>query len=306
MLCRYHVVQSLVNTDPVTYTTASWTVYINGVPVANLTQGNLPLGVYRPFSYIAASDWGDVPAAMVVDAFRIYDYALTSSQVQALAGVYQLNGTIVAPPTNGNVSYNFPLSAEDTATLALVPIPPVFRASFPVSPATAVGAATTAALNYQWLQSDPQDSPAQAALHQGVIRINGASSSYIDLNTAVGPNSAGLILPTIGGAGQYAYGQPLQGWTFETVVKFNQTATAGTWPKLWFLGNGAGVDDIVMSWNGNDINGLGAQIYSNPAQFPLYQYGFVEFLKPTLGQWSVHSFTQHLHSLQALLHSLSL
>ena len=281
----YHLTLVMLNTDPVNYASASWTFYVNGVAVANLTNGNLPLPVYRPYSYLAASDWGDVPAAMAVDAFRVYDYALSAGAVGRLAAIYGLNGTSQAPSLPSNVSYNYPLSAEDNAVLAVVPIAPYFRATFPVSPTTAVGT-QAAQLNYQWLQQDPSDSGATATAHQGLIRINGASSSYIDLQTSQGPNSIGLVLPQLGGAGYYPYGAAQQGWTFETVVKFNQSAASGSWPKVWFLGNGAGVDDIVISWNGNDINGLGLQMYSNATQFPMYQYGYAEFMRPVqLGQW---------------------
>ena len=279
----YHIAVVMLNTDPVTYTNATYSVYVNGQLVASMINGTLPLAVYRPYSYIAGSDWGDAPAEMALDAFRIYDYALSVTQVQSLAGMYQLNG--VVPTPTGTVSYPFPLMPEDVAALGAVPVPPLFSASFSTNPASAVST-PAALLNYNWLQNDPNDTvQAVQQAHTGLIAITTSAQSFIDLNTALGPNSVGLVLPVIGGPGLYPYGQPLSGWTFEVVVKFTQYPSSGSWAKLFFLGNGMEVDDIIISWNGNDVNTLGLQMYSNATTFPQYQYGFAEFLKPVVGQW---------------------
>ena len=223
----YHIAVVMLNTDPVTYTNATYTVYVNGMSVATLLNATLPLPIYRPYSYIAGSDWGDAPAEMALDAFRIYDYALSASQVTALATLYQLNGVQPAPP--GQASYPFPLSAEDMAVNAAVPVAPYFAASFSTNPAAAVST-PAALLNYNWLQIDPNDTTTVQNSHSGLISITTSPQSFIDLNTALGPNSVGLVLPVVGGPGLYAYGQPNQGWTFEVVVKFNQ------YPRLRLVG----------------------------------------------------------------------
>jgi len=46
--------------------------------------------IYRNDAYIGGSDWTDAPVAGLFDEFRVYNYALTSSQVSGLAGVYGL------------------------------------------------------------------------------------------------------------------------------------------------------------------------------------------------------------------------
>ena len=228
-----HVAVVMTNTDPRLYSMGNWQVYVNGVPTANATGFNMPLPVYRPYAFLGASAWSDAPAPVTFDAFRIYDYTLTQAQVQRLAAVYGLSNV------QTNASYSYPLSQEDIAANAAVPIPPVFRASFPSNPASVVGVPATT-LNYQWVANDGSN-------HPGVVQLSGSSLSYIDLNTNAGTNSVGLVLPVIGGAGNYAYGQPNQGWTFETVVKFNGSSGNGVWEKAWFVGNGGAIDDICQT-----------------------------------------------------------
>ena len=80
--------------------TATWTTYINGALAPNLTTftGSFPLPVYRPLSYIGGSDYRNANLPMVMDAFRIYDYALSASTVT------QVYNTLYNPATAAGAS----------------------------------------------------------------------------------------------------------------------------------------------------------------------------------------------------------
>ena len=134
----YHIAMVMLNTDPTLFTTGNWLIYVNGLNASSATGLNMPLPVYRLFSFLGAGSWSDAPDPMVLDAFRIYDYALSATTVQQLAAAYNLNEA-AAPPLN---------STEDAQALAAVPFPPVLSASFSVNPATLVG---TPVLNYAWV-----------------------------------------------------------------------------------------------------------------------------------------------------------
>ena len=95
----------------------------------------------------------------------------------------------------------------DSLAAALLTRPPVLNLNFSTQPAGTTG--------WPWAASDPSDGSSAAALHQGVALLNGNSSSYIDLSTATGPQSAGGVLGTFGGAGYDG-----SGWSIEMVMKF--------------------------------------------------------------------------------------
>ena len=239
--------------------------------------------ITRWYNYFAASVWGDPPASYLLDAFRIYDYALTQTQVQSLATQYGLNSNApiqTVPPVVSNLYV--PQLAEDIRAAQAVPRPALFNGSFSMN-LTSIIAPNGGVLNYQWLQSDPLDNAAAAALHQGVVLISGAVGSYIDLSNNQGPNSVGLVMPTIGNAGYYPFGDPRQGMSFEFVFKLNVTLG---WAKIADIGDGAGIDDVVIGWDGNDYGRLSLQNINNAALTPSYVQFFTEMIRtPVLGQW---------------------
>ena len=108
--------------------------------------------------------------------------------------------------------------------LAVVPTAPIFNAPFSVDPATSGTIGSSPA--YTWMLQDPQDSPQLQRLHQGLIFVN---NSYIDLSTASGPNSVGLVMPIFGLPGSGSVGGT-QGLSFEVVVKFG--AIPNGWGKV--------------------------------------------------------------------------
>ena len=186
-----------------------------------------------------------IDCEMTLDAFRVFDYALNNSAIQRLANIYGLNIPAPAPPT----SYVFPNTTETTSLVGIVPRMPVFNGAFGQNPTTApsVGSYT----NYGWIPFDPTDTSANQQLHQGLIVLNGSIRSYVDLATTSGPNSCGLVLPIIGGAGSGTQnqftGQNTRGMTIEMVFKLTAVMS---WSKLLDLGTGGYLDSMAISWNG--------------------------------------------------------
>ena len=278
----YHIalVMQVVN---LANNTANWSMYVNGVPSTQVTggQGNYVLPVQRPVSFIGQSDWSDPSAVMTLDAFRIWDYALSPTTVKAISTAYGISPTLTPPV---QPVYPYPSSTEDRLVLAALGSarPPVWNMSFPADPTTVVGltAGTVTGLNYLWQASDPLDNAAQAGLHQGIVTFQGNSNNYIDLGTAYGPNSYGQVLPTnlfgaTSGSGATA------GWTFEIVVKFNATTT---WAKIVNWGTGQYVDDFTLTYNGNDAGWICFENY-NSGSATVNVHSLVYIFKPTPGLW---------------------
>ena len=261
-------------------------VYLNGQLVgysSDPTTTVYPTPVYRDQTYIGASDYQDPNAVATYDAVRVYDQALTQSQVQAMANLYGLQ-------------YTAPTADENTRVLAALgagATPPVFNAYFPTNPLSVVGGTS---LNYAWLQQDANDSSTAAAYHQGLVSLSGSPTSYIDVNTTTGPNSCGVKLPLIiGGAGSGT--GATQGVSVDLVVKL--TGSSGGWAKLIDFGDGPfnspggypTINDLTITWDGNDNNenglleGLAVQQLSSAPPVTLYNFGVVPVIKPQLYTW---------------------
>lgn len=268
-----HIACSLRLTDDTRYD-GDWTCYADGEVVARKTtaQGaNFPFPIYRQDSFIARSAWNDPTANMMVDMVRIYDYAMTDAQARASANLY------FAPMPATNTTLQFPQTDESNRAAAIVSRQPVFNAWFGSNPTTLVNT-PTGSLNYQWMDFDPSDSPADQAKHRGVVKFSGSATSYIDLNTNIGPNSCGVVLPDIGGAG-WGTGSS-QGWTFEIVFKVSQMSG---WAKLFDFGNGVDVGNIVIGIEGTDSTTMYADVYDiNQLEYP---HGLAELFTPQVNKW---------------------
>ena len=284
----YHIalVMQAVN---VSAASATWFVYLNGqlLPYstslqsgASLTafQGaNLPLPVSRPQSYIGKSDYGDPTLAALFDAVRVYDYALTASQVQAVAAVYNLN-TGISLPTPSN-DQSLPSTSETNYWQnAGISRAPIVNAVFPADPSSSIGTTRL----YNWVASDPTDSSSVAAVHQGVIVLDGTTNSFVDLTTPTGGNSAGLVMGTFGGPGGST--GSAQGWTVEMVVK----PTGNTpYTQLLTIGNGGYLDIVFFGWNAAGTNLYVEQTSNVNINLPGV-IGQTDLTIPqniTLGQW---------------------
>ena len=226
----YHVALVFTPQGPTSTYNGTWTAYVNG-GLAFTTQVVYPLPVYRQDSYIGGSDWTDAPISANFDAVRVYNYALQQTEVQGMANKYGL----AAPPSGAQQSSSSGVPGirlyGDTAAVALLSSyrAPVFSLNFSVSPASLPGMSGQT-LAYQWQPTDPLDtSAAVSQYHTGVVILNAAPNSYVDLSSAASPNSAGYVMPVIGGANNT--------YSFEVVFKVPQPLNnSHGWPKLFLIG----------------------------------------------------------------------
>ena len=117
----------------------------------------------RHASYIGRSDWfqegtADPNINATFDAFRVWDRALSTSQVQSLARTYGLYSN-ASSATSVSAGGDFQLQSALGANARL----PVFNANFSVNPAAQVGGT----INYKWQTVDTTDTSANQGLHQG-------------------------------------------------------------------------------------------------------------------------------------------
>lgn len=215
---------------------------------------------------------------MLVDMYRVYDYALTETQVRDSVSQYGMYGTSrpVAPPTN--VTLPWPETDESRGAAAAVrgKPAPVFNAWFPTNPITQV--VSPLGLSYPWVEFDPADSPADRALHRGLIQLNGDPECYIDVNTNSGPNSCGVVAPIIGGRGSGS-GETM-GWSFELVFK---VTTMTSWVKLFNFGNGPELNNIILGVDGTDSSTMAFEVFDR--EQTAWPHGFAEVFQPELNRW---------------------
>ena len=190
---------------------AVYHVYLNGTQVASMS-GYLPARKERTFSYLGQSNWPNALFTGSIDSFLYYNYALSAEQV--------------------NVRY-------------LLPRFPIFDLSFSNDPRVMLP--QYAPHSYSWQDYDPRDNYADNSLyHGGHLVLTGSRTphSFVNLSTAIGPNSVGVVLPRIGGDSQ-GTGGTMPGWTFEFIVKINSQES---WAKLIDWGNGPGMDNIIFGY----------------------------------------------------------
>jgi len=274
-----HLVCSLRLTDEARYD-GEWNCYIDGELVATKRSSdsnnpaNYPLPVYRQNTYLAKSAWDDPNAAMMLDMVRIHDYALTQAQIRSSATQYGQYG-VVRPATNTTLP--FPATTESTTAAGIVTRQPVFNAWFGSNPTSLVQSPNNQ-LDYTWAEFDTTDSQADQQKHRGIVKFSGAATSYIDLNTNTGPNSAGVVLPVLGGPGSGV--GPEQGWSFETVFKVTRM---NGWAKLFNAGNGPDVGNIAIGVDGSDVATMYVDVFDRDrTEFP---HGLAELFQPQLGKW---------------------
>lgn len=218
-------------------THGAWWLYVNGALLSysgGVSQNNmLPAQVPRQLSYLAKSSWNDPAFSGLIDTFRIYNQALTQSQVTTLYNG-EMGGCAVPIATTAPAAA-FPNLLPRTTSGAVTPF---YSLSFTTNPGSGTG--------YGWVNALPTDSAANQALHQGLITLSSASSQFINMSASSGANSVGSVLPTIGGG--------TAGWSFE--VMFLSMSGADSWPKLFDIGTtrlagGPPLNDIVLGWDGS-------------------------------------------------------
>ena len=282
----YHFVWVLSQPNFVNFT-STWSIYVNGQPSGQFPNQGFPLPVQRTFAWLGGSDWNDPNLPCMLDAVRVYDYVLSPTQIAGLAGLYQppsgssSTGAAVSQCTASNAG------SGDVKAAAVVSRLPVFNANFSIPPLCTTGVST----NWQWGSSDGVDTGATATLHQGVAILSGLANSYIDLTTATGAQSAGVVMPVIGGPGYYAFGNAQCGWSFELVMKFPTVAQVGVY--VLSLANPASGDNFALefspsgNYDAGDDAGWKLEFTQsdNVTAVPKTPQGQVEFLHPQPGQW---------------------
>jgi len=280
----YHIVWNFIPVDQAA-SSANWQIYVNGqlqnwangiTPNTTFTpiQGaNYPLRVDRDEAYLGKSSWNDPTMAVIYDAFRVYDYALTAQQVRAFATAYNCYEPVTVPTPANN--FAFPDSPESLNWNTFAPRAPVMNAVFSEDPITAVGGRR----NYGYMSVDGVDAPAVQAFHRGITVFNGSDSSYVDLTTHTGPLSIGRVMPIFGvtsGVG------PTAGTTVSIVVKLTAVEV---WAKIIELSSGPYYDSWVIGWNGNTYNSIEVHNF-NEVRAGVPDLGVLNFLRsPVLNQW---------------------
>ena len=96
--------------------------------------------------------------------------------------------------------------------------------------------------SYGWEATSPTDSSTLAALHTGILTLNGATQ-WVDLNAVSGATSvSSTVFPTVGGG---------SGWSFELTIKLGPLEL---WGKIFDFGatravGGGCQHDIVLGWD---------------------------------------------------------
>jgi len=233
---------------------ANWYFYVNGHLMAYadaITRGTsftplqgaaYPQADPRPQSYLGKSSWAaDQSMEIYLDAMRVYNYRLTQDKIARLAALYGCTQQIVIETPVNNKAVNNGNDGEINMWNREGISAPVFNANFAVDPRPFVGGAA----NYNWLAVDSNDTR-----HRGIIYLDGSENSFIDLMKSSGPNSVGLVIPTLFGAG--SGNGASRGWTVEMVVKMPRHVNS--YAKLINFANGGTsyFDSWAISWNGNN------------------------------------------------------
>ena len=223
-------------------THGAWWIYVNGqlltYPTGVVQTSILPTPVPRLF-YLAKSVWGDPAWTGLIDTFRIYNVALSGSQVSTL---YQGEMGGCPVPISSAAPTGAALAPLIPARIGTGPVTPIFSLNFSTNPLTSVAGAT----GYGWAQTLSSDSAGNQSLHTGLLTFDASQAQYVNLSQASGANSVGQVLPIIGGG--------TAGWSFELMLL--STAGADTWPKVMDIGqarpNAGNCNyDFVLGWEGS-------------------------------------------------------
>ena len=204
------------------------TVFVNGVMTANATNAPMPLPVHRTTCYIGKSHWeNDQYFDMWLDAFRLYDYALTPSDVAML---YLITHSPLPTDTQSEPDYQWHSG-------------PVASYSFNRAP-TAIERELGSNYNFTRGTYSATQFP-----HLGVATFNGQTDF---VNLAEYDTDQGGVMPIVGGS------MSIEAW-----VRWTQT---GNWQRVIDLGGigGVQVSNILLS-AGGIIDELVYEVYSGVA-----------------------------------------
>ena len=223
--------------------TADWFSYVDGEMTQWMPNNYFPSALQRESANLGRSDWQDSFFQGEIDTFNIYNYALTSAQVAALA---------LKSQGGCSVSYGVPAPV----TNATVPTP-FFEATFDSDPRQSGVVA-----NYGWEQQDADDVTCGLdSQHQGLLVLPGMyvpnvmQGSYVNLSESSGPNSIGQVLPIIGGPSSGS--GDAAGWSFELTLKVE---VVYPWAKFFDIAQPQNFStgnicrqDLLMGFNGGSV-----------------------------------------------------
>ena len=226
---------------------ALYSMYLNGRLIGT-SRGYIPRAVERTQSFLAKSHWvRDDLFQGSIDSFYFYNYALSGEQV----GVH-----------------------------IIVPRPPVFDLSFSSDPRLLLGG-VTGTYDYSWQDFDPTDAYSNGTrYHTGHLVLDSARRNFVDLSSATGQASLGVVLPRIGGRVS-SVGGTEPGWSIEIIAKISTTAS---WGKLIDWSNGGGHDNIAIGYASNG-NTLQIQVFNDLLVSPDNTAWMTLVETVTLGRW---------------------
>ena len=218
---------------------SNWYAYVNGQVLATSPNNNFfPVAAARQWASLGKSGWDDSGWSGYVDTFNIYNQALSTAQVTSLYQGAMGPAAVTACPFTPSTTSVIPASAI------------YYNLNFTTNPAVFNPPA------YGWVAVDPTDTPANQALHTGLVNISGCipgncNGAYINMSAPSGNHSVGLVLGDVGGIGTGSINDGSVGWSFEYTFKAFQQVT---WAKLMDLGDGVGTGlwEIIWGWHNTD------------------------------------------------------
>jgi hypothetical protein len=202
--------------DLTSATAANMTLYVDGIVRGN-RLAYVPSSTVRQNHFLGKSNWAaDSLFNGWIDSFYYYNYALDNQQVAA----------------------HYCTQAR----------PAVFEIAFTEDPRITQGIRSA---TYTFQASEDS-----SGYHNGILVFDASQSNYVDLSATSGSSCIGTtILQTIGGAGGLTPAMALslglvQGWTFETVVKFT---SSGNNAKVFDLSS-TGTNILSLGYSGTTSN----------------------------------------------------
>ena len=139
--------------------------------------------------------------------------------------------------------YDYPLSAEAVLAHFILPRPPVYELTFSTDPRLIT---RQASYTYAWSDATSTTAPTSPSTTTATV-LRG--DSFIDMAQLSGASGVGATpIPMIGGLNTGANGSLPMGWTIEVLFK---ALTVERWAKIYDIGSGAGVDNILLGYEDN-------------------------------------------------------
>ena len=174
----YHLMVTLTQGTSTTAASSTATAYVNGVRQGSaVTNAVYPANVARTHAWLGRSDWtGEQPITALIDSFRIYDYVMPATSVQALFNLSS-TGLPGTPPVVPTSFYQYQSGPQLSYTLDTAP--PADQLSYNS--------------NYSWTASSTvyPNPDGSTTPHSGVGVFNGLYPSGNSIDITALPDSQG-------------------------------------------------------------------------------------------------------------------